>query len=92
LATTYRKDQSVVQEARQRDIDTQVFKYVGCRGWTSRRIVQWVINATFSQQLRRRMGLTRLVNQLVSEGIVLAIRVLDKSMNTVDHAERGPRR
>jgi phosphoserine phosphatase RsbU/P len=34
------------------------------------------------------MGLTRLVNQLVSEGSVIAIRVLDKSMNTVDYAER----
>jgi hypothetical protein len=35
-----------------------------------------------------RMGLTRLVNQLVSEGSVIAIRVLDKSMITVDYAER----
>jgi sigma-B regulation protein RsbU (phosphoserine phosphatase) len=34
------------------------------------------------------MGLTRLVNQLVSEGSVIAIRVLDKSMITVDYAER----
>jgi len=82
------KTKSVVQEARQRDIDTQVFKYVGVPGVDKPRIVQVGYHATFLQQLRRRMGLTRLVNQLVSEGIVLAIRVLDKSMNTVDHAER----
>jgi sigma-B regulation protein RsbU (phosphoserine phosphatase) len=34
------------------------------------------------------MGLTRLVNQLVAEGSVIAIRVLDKNMTTVDYAER----
>ena len=40
------------------------------------------------RQLRQRVGLTRLVNQLVSEGSVIAIRVLDKSMITVDYAEK----
>ena len=34
------------------------------------------------------MGLTRLVNQLVSEGSVIAIRVLDKNMITVEYAEK----
>src|SRR5262245_39162756 len=82
------KAKSVVQEARQRELDTQVFKYVGVTGVDKPRIVQVGYNATFLQQLRLRMGLTRLVNQLVSEGSVLAIRVLDKSMNTVDYAER----
>ena len=52
------------------------------------RIVQVGYNAAFLQQLRQRMGLTRLVNQLVSEGSVIAIRVLDKNMITVDYAER----
>jgi phosphoserine phosphatase RsbU/P len=82
------KAKSVVQEARRREIDTQVFKYVGVAGVDKPRIVQVGYHATFLQQLRLRMGLTRLVNQLVSEGSVLAIRVLDKSMNTVEHAER----
>jgi len=82
------KARSVVQEARQREVDTQIFKYVGVAGVDKPRIVQVGYNAAFLQQLRLRMGLTRLVNQLVSEGSVLAIRVLDKSMNTVDYAER----
>jgi phosphoserine phosphatase RsbU/P len=82
------KAKSVVQEARQREIDTQVFKYVGVTGVDKPRIVQVGYNAAFLQQLRQRMGLTRLVNQLVSEGSVIAIRVLDKSMITVDYAER----
>src|SRR5215472_7995529 len=82
------KTKSVVQETRQRDIDTQVFKYVGVAGVDRPRIVQVGYNAAFLQQLRLRMGLTRLVNQLVSEGSVIAIRVLDKNMITVDYAER----
>jgi sigma-B regulation protein RsbU (phosphoserine phosphatase) len=82
------KAKSVVQEARQREIDTQVFKYVGVTGVDKPRIVQVGYNAAFLQQLRQRMGLTRLVNQLVSDGSVIAIRVLDRSMNTVEYAER----
>lgn len=79
---------SVVQEARQREVDTQVFKYVGVTGVDRPRIVQVGYHATLLQQLRLRMGLTRLVNQLVSEGSVMAIRVLDKTMLTVEYAER----
>ncbi|MGH7825124.1 MAG: ATP-binding SpoIIE family protein phosphatase [Candidatus Binatia bacterium] len=82
------KSKSVVQEARQREVDTQVFKYVGVAGVDKPRIVQVGYHAALLQQLRLRMGLTRLVNQLVSEGSVIAICVLDKSMITVDYAER----
>jgi phosphoserine phosphatase RsbU/P len=82
------KAKSVVQEARQREVDTQVFKYVGVSGVDKPRIVQVGYHAALLQQLRQRMGLTRLVNQLVSEGSVIAIRVLDKNMITVDYAER----
>src|SRR5215468_3414685 len=82
------KAKSVVQEARQREIDTQVFKYVGVAGVDKPRIVQVGYSAAFLQQLRQRMGPTRLVNQLVSDGSVIAIRVLDKNMITVDYAER----
>ncbi len=82
------KTKSVVQDSRQREVDTQVFKYVGVTGVDKPRIVQVGYNAAFLQQLRQRMGLTRLINQLVSEGSVIAIRVLDKNMITVDYAER----
>jgi methyl-accepting chemotaxis protein len=80
--------QTVVQEARQREVDTQIFKYAGVRGVDKPRIVQVGYHAALLQQLQQRMGLTRLVNQLVSEGSVIAIRVLDKSMVSVDYAER----
>ena len=82
------KNKTVVQEARQREIDTQVFKYVGVAGVDKPRIVQVGYHATMLRQLQQRMGLTRLVNQLVSEGSVIAIRVLDKNMITVEYAER----
>ena len=82
------KNKAVVQEARQREIDTQVFKYVGVAGVDKPRIVQVGYHATMLRQLQQRMGLTRLVNQLVSEGSVIAIRVLDSSMITVDYAEQ----
>ncbi len=82
------KNKSVVQEARQREIDTEVFKYVGVAGVDKPRIVQVGYHATMLRQLQQRVGLTRLVNQLVSEGSVIAIRVLDKSMNTVEYAEK----
>ncbi|MGH8469481.1 MAG: ATP-binding SpoIIE family protein phosphatase [Gammaproteobacteria bacterium] len=80
--------ESVVQKARQREVDTQVFKYVGVTGVDKPRIVQVGYHAAFLEELRRRMGLTRLINQMVSEGSVIGIRVLDKRMNTVGYAER----
>jgi sigma-B regulation protein RsbU (phosphoserine phosphatase) len=82
------KNKVVVQDARQREIDTQVFKYVGVAGVDKPRIVQVGYHANMLRQLQQRMGLTRLVNQLVSEGSVIAIRVLDKNMITVEYAEK----
>ncbi|HEU5459897.1 MAG TPA: hypothetical protein VFU83_05350, partial [Pyrinomonadaceae bacterium] len=81
-------NKTVVQEARQREVDTQVFKYVGVAGVDKPRVVQVGYHASMLRQLQQRMGLTRLVNQLVSEGSVIAIRVLNKSMNTVEYAEK----
>lgn len=80
---------SVVQEARRREVDTQVFKYVGVTGVDKPRIVQVGYHASFLQSLRQRMGVARLVTQLVSEENVIAIRVVDKNMATLGYAERG---
>ncbi len=82
------ESKNVVQEARQREVDTQVFKYVGVTGVDKPRIVQVGYHAGMLRQLQQRMGLTRLVNQLVAEGSVIAIRVLDKNMITVEYAEK----
>lgn len=53
------------------------------------RIVQVGYNADFLQSLRQRMGVKRLVSQLVSEENVIAIRVVDRDMTTLGYAERG---
>jgi HAMP domain-containing protein len=76
-----------VQEARQREVDTQVYKYAGVAGVDKPRIVQVGYHATFLEQLQGRMGLARLINYLVAGGNVIAIRVLDRNMLTVDYSE-----
>lgn len=82
------ESESVIQAARQREVDTQVFKYVGVTGVDKPRIVQVGYQAAFLEQLHQRLGLSRLINELVSVGSIVAIRVLDKNMNTVGYAER----
>jgi sigma-B regulation protein RsbU (phosphoserine phosphatase) len=83
------ESRSVVQEARQREVDTQIFKYVGVAGVDKPRIVQVGYHADYLQALRQRMGVARLVSQLVSEENVIAIRVVDRDMTTLAYAERG---
>ncbi len=73
----------VVQEARQREVDTEVFKYVGVAGIDRPRIVQVGYHAKFLEQLGQRVGLTRLVDDLVRGGNLTAIRVVDRDMATL---------
>lgn len=73
----------VVQEARRREVDDQVFKYVAVAGRDRPRIVQVGYQAAFLEQLGRRVGLTRLVDDLVRTGDVTAIRVVDPSIATL---------
>ena len=50
-----------MQETRQREVDTQVFKYVGVAGIDKPRIVQVGYHATFLDQLHQQVGLARLL-------------------------------
>jgi HAMP domain-containing protein len=77
---------AVVQEARQREVDTQVFKYAGVAGIDKPRIVQVGYQAVFLDQLRRQVGLTRLVEELVASGNVIAINVVDSSFVTLAYS------
>lgn len=74
---------AVVQEARRREIDPRVFKYAGVGGVDKPRIVEVGYEAVFLDQLRHRVGLVRLVDQLVSAGAVVAIRVVDRDFLTL---------
>jgi HAMP domain-containing protein len=74
---------SVVQEARVREVDSHIFKYVGVGGVDKPRIVQVGHDAVFLDQLRDKVGLSRLIDELVSGGNVVAIRVLDPQLLTL---------
>ncbi len=73
----------VIQEARQREIDPEIFKYVGVAGIDEARIVQVGYNAAVLNDLRQRVGLQRLVAGLVAAGDVAAIRVVDSQTTTL---------
>ncbi len=72
----------VVQDARQREVDTQVFKYAGVAGIDKPRIVQVGYLAAFLEQLRKRVGSSRLVGEQVDTGNVSAIWIVDRNQVT----------
>jgi len=73
---TGKKDQ-VIQEARQREIDNQHFKYVGVGGVDKPRIVEVGYNARYLDNLKARVGLARAVQTLLGTGDIDAIWVFD---------------
>ncbi len=73
----------VIQDARQREINTDIFKYVGVAGVDKPRIVQVGYNAAVLNDLRQRVGLQRLVEGLVEGGDIEAIRVVDSQTTTL---------
>lgn len=76
----------VVQEARRRELDDKVFKYVAVTGADHRRIVELGIHVDFLDQLSARMGLNGLIGALVGEGDINAIWVLNRGLDTLAHA------
>lgn len=66
----------VEQEARTREIDDRVFKYVGVGGVDRPRIVQVGMEATFLDRLDQKLGLRRFVNEVVA-GEVREVQILD---------------
>jgi HAMP domain-containing protein len=73
----------VVQEARPREVDAKVFKYAAVAGVDRPRIVQVGYQAEFLEQLRRKVGVSRLVSELVAGRNVIAMRVVDKATATL---------
>jgi HAMP domain-containing protein len=72
----------IVQDARQREVDTRVFKYAGVAGIDKPRIVQVGYLAAFLEQLRERIGSSRLMSGQVDAGNVSAILVVDENQVT----------
>ena len=69
--------QSFVQDARRREIDDKIFKYAGVAGIEKPRIVQVGYNAAILDDLRERLGLPQLAEDLVASGNVLSVRIVD---------------
>ncbi len=74
------KQKTVVQEARRREIDDQIFKYVGVAGVDKPRIVQVGYNAQLLENIRQKVGVKPLVNQLLKGENVQAIWVVDSNL------------
>ena len=76
-----------VQLARVREIDDQVFKYAAVAGIDKPRIVQVGIGRQI-QRLRQQTGLVRLNDELVNQGNLDAIRVVDTNLATLGFSAR----
>ncbi len=72
----------VIQSAQPRDLDKKIFKYVGVAGIDKPRIVQVGYQADVLQNLRERVSLDRLAQQLVATGDIRAIRVVGQGVKT----------
>jgi GAF domain-containing protein len=73
----HQQDGVVIQEARQREVDPKVFKYVGVSGVDRPRIVQVGYEATFLEELSLDMNAQKLVDELTGQGNVAAVRLVD---------------
>ncbi len=71
------KTKVVVQDAMKREIDDEYFKYVGVGGVDQPRIVQLGYKAEILDQLRKKVGLQRMLDDIVSMDNVLTLRMLD---------------
>jgi PAS domain S-box-containing protein len=70
--------QTVIQAAQKREVDSRMFKYVGVAGIDRPRIVQVGYEASLLEQLQQQIGLVRLVNELVDGKVIVAIRIVDR--------------
>jgi len=73
----------VVQEAMKREIDDEYFKYVAVGGVDKPRIVQLGYKARILDRLRRKVGLQRMLDDIVSLDNVLTLRMLDAHGNVL---------
>ncbi len=80
------EETTVVQEARRREIDEGIFKYVGVAGIDQPRIVQLGTSAELLDELAEEMGPARLADEIVTGGNVHAIRIVDRNLETVTYS------
>jgi methyl-accepting chemotaxis protein len=74
---------SVVQEARPRELDGKIFKYVGVSGVDRPRIVQVGYNAQSLEELKQLYSVQGLVDEAVSGEDALSVQLVDPGLKTV---------
>jgi methyl-accepting chemotaxis protein len=74
---------SVVQEARPRELDGKIFKYVGVSGVDRPRIVQVGYNAGLLEELRQLYSVQGLAEEAVTGKNALSVQVVDPGLETV---------
>jgi sigma-B regulation protein RsbU (phosphoserine phosphatase) len=77
---------NIVQKAQKREIDDKIFKYVGVSGIDKIRIVQVGEDVSYLDDIAKRIGLARMVKNLLSEGDINAIWVIGNNRETIAHA------
>ncbi|GAB4470346.1 MAG: hypothetical protein OHK0037_29010 [Elainellaceae cyanobacterium] len=70
-------------DARPRDTDGKMFKYVAVTGVDQPRIVQIGHDAEILKNLPQQIGLERLTNELVDGDAVVGIRIVDRQLNNL---------
>lgn len=70
-------------DARARDTDGKIFKYVAVAGVDQPRIVQIGHDAEILKTLPQQIGLERLTNELVDGDAVVGIRIVDRQLNNL---------
>lgn len=76
----------VVQKATRREIDDQIFKYVGVAGIDKPRIVELGVKLDFLDKLSKRMGIDAIIQNLVGVGDVTSIRVYNNKGELISKA------
>lgn len=78
----------VIQDAMQREVDDNVFKYVGVAGIDKPRIVEVGYHAHILEELQKSFGFQRLLDDLVQLDQVLALRIIDSEARTLAAAAK----
>ncbi|MFM7084675.1 MAG: PP2C family protein-serine/threonine phosphatase [Hyphomicrobium sp.] len=76
----------VIQKATRREIDDQIFKYVGVSGVDKPRIVELGVKLDFLEKLSKRMGMEAIIQSLVGVGDVNSIRVFNNKSELITKA------
>jgi phosphoserine phosphatase RsbU/P len=80
---------TVIQDARKREVDGNLYKYVGVSGIDKPRIVQVGLDGKVIEQLKRTLGTQELINRIVEYADVERVWIVTKNLAILHFAEAG---